>query len=310
MKQIRIATRGSKLAMIQAELVAGLLRNLQSDLEISFIAVTTKGDRDKSDFLHKSDARGVFTSEVEAALLDGRADVAVHSLKDLPTTGTPDLVIAAVPPRENPADVLAASEKVCSLSDLPVGAAIGTSSPRRIALLHHFRSDLKTVPLRGNVETRVRKVADGEIDAAVLAFAGLKRLGLTEKMSATLDPHEFLPAPGQGALAVQARAGDNELIELVSQINDKHTRIATEAERNVLHAMHGGCRIPLGTYARVIDDKLIIDAMIADLNGRTLIKRSSSATLDKAKSCAEKLAEELLTSGGREILSQVRETDY
>jgi hydroxymethylbilane synthase len=310
MKRIRIATRGSKLAMIQTELVAGLLRNLYSDLEISFITVTTKGDRDKSDFLHKSDARGVFTSEVEAALLDGRADVAVHSLKDLPTTGAPDLTITAVPPREIPADVLVASEKVCSLNDLPVGATVGTSSPRRIALLHHFRGDLKTVPLRGNVETRVRKVSTGEIDAAVLAFAGLKRLGLTDKISAILDPHEFLPAPGQGALAVQARSGDTEIIEPVSQIDDKHTRTATETERNVLHAMHGGCRIPLGTYARVIDDKLIIDAMIADLNGRTIIKRSSSATLENAKSCAEKLADELLTSGGREILSQIRKTGY
>jgi hydroxymethylbilane synthase len=228
----------------------------------------------------------------------------------LPTAGTPDLLIAAIPARENPADALVASKKLDSLSDLPAGATIGTSSPRRIALLHHFRSDLKIVPLRGNVETRVRKVANGEINAAILACAGLNRLGLEDRISVVLPPEEFLPAPGQGALAVQAHAEDTELIALVSKLDDKPTRIATEAERSVLAAMHGGCRIPLGAYARVIDDKLIIDAMIADLDGKTLIKRSRSAPTDEAQSCAQELAEELLSSGGREILNQIRTADY
>jgi len=311
MKKIRIATRSSRLAIIQAELVAGLLRNLAGDFEVSLITITTKGDRDKTDFLHKSEARGIFTSEVQAALLDDRADLAVHSLKDLPTVGTADLVIAAIPTRENPADALVASKKeVGSLSDLPVGATIGTSSPRRIALLRHFRSDLKIVPLRGNVETRVRKVTTGEIDAAILACAGLNRLGLADKISAVLAPEEFLPAPGQGALAVQARAEDTELIALVSQLDDKPTRIATEAERSVLAAMHGGCRIPLGAYARVVDGKLVIDAMIADLEGQILIRRLHSAVLNEAQSCAEQLAEELLSAGGREILQKIRLADY
>ncbi len=307
MKQIRIATRGSKLALVQAELVANLLRKLTNDFEVSLITVTTKGDRDRlvpqvTDFLHKSDARGVFTSEVENTLLDGRADLAVHSLKDLPTADTPDLLIAAIPARENPADALVASKKVGSLSDLPLGATIGTSSPRRIALLRHFRSDLNIVPLRGNVETRVHKVATGEIDAAVVACAGLNRLGLADKISAVLAPEDFLPAPGQGALAVQTHAENTEAIALVSRFDDRPTRIVTQAERCVLTAMHGGCRIPLGAYARVVDDKLVIDAMIADLDGKTLIRRSRSATLEEAQSCAEQLAEELLSAGGREIL--------
>jgi hydroxymethylbilane synthase len=310
MKQIRIATRGSRLAIIQAEIIAELLRNLTNDIKVALVTVTTKGDRDKTDFLHKSDARGVFTSEVEAALLDGRADLAVHSLKDLPTSGTPDLLIAAIPAREYPADALVASKKVGSLSDLHAGATIGTSSPRRIALLHHFRSDLKTVPLRGNVETRLRKVDSGEIDAAVVAYAGLNRLGLADKISAVLAPDEFLPAPGQGALAIQTHAENTEVIALVSQLDDKISRIISQAERNVLAAMHGGCRIPLGAYARVVDDKVVIDAMIADLDGKTLIKRSRSAALEEAKSCAEQLAEELLSAGGREILQRIRTTDY
>jgi len=310
MRQIRIATRGSKLAIIQAEFVAGLLRNITGDIEVSLVTVTTKGDRDRTNFLHKSDARGIFTSEVENALLDGRADLAVHSLKDLPTAGRPDLLIAAIPARENPADALIASKKVNSLNDLPAGATIGTSSPRRIALLRHLRSDLKIVPLRGNVETRVRKVATGEIDAAVVACAGLNRLGLSDKISAVLAPEEFLPAPGQGALAVQVRAGETELIALVSQLDDKLTRIAAEAERGVLRAMHGGCRIPLGAYARVVDDRLVIDAMIADLDGKTLIKRSRSAAVEEAQSCANQLAEELLSAGGHEILKRIRAVDY
>jgi hydroxymethylbilane synthase len=322
MKQVRIATRGSRLAIIQAEIIADSLRNLTDDIEVTLVTVTTKGDCDTlvpqvTDFLHKSDARGVFTSGVETALLEGRADLAVHSLKDLPTAGTPDLLIAAIPAREYPADALVTSKKVDSLKDLPTGAFIGTSSPRRIALLRHFRSDLKIVPLRGNVETRVRKVESGDIDAAVLAYAGLNRLGLADKISAVLAPDEFLPAPGQGALAIQAHANNTELITLVSQLDDKISRVAVQAERYVLAAMHGGCRIPLGAYARVADDKLTIDAMIADLDGKILIKRSRSSTLKPpyepstwAQSCAQELAEELLSSGGSDILNQIRKRTY
>jgi hydroxymethylbilane synthase len=316
MRQIRIATRGSKLAVIQAELVANLLRKVINTIEVSLVTVTTKGDRDGRDFLYKSDTRGIFTSEVEAALLDGRADLAVHSLKDLPTapprrTGdTADLVIAAIPARENPADALVAAKKVGSLNDLPAGATIGTSSPRRIAQLRHLKSNLEIVPLRGNIETRVRKVTAGEIDAAIVACAGLNRLGLADKISAVLAPEEFLPAPGQGALAVQARAGETELIALVSQLDDKLARIAAEAERSVLAAVHGGCRIPLGAYARVVDDRLVIDAIIADLEGKTLIKRSRSTAIGQVQSCAGELAEDLLSAGGREILQKIRTADY
>lgn len=306
MKTIKIASRGSKLALIQSNYVSKLLKNLCPDLEISIVEISTKGDRDKTDFLYKSQTVGFFTSEVENAILDARADVAVHSLKDLPTDITPGLVIAAIPKRESIADALVTSTRANSIMDLPTGATVGTSSLRRIAQLKHLRNDLKCVPLRGNVETRVRKVETGQIDAAVLACAGLNRLGLAEKISAILDPQQFLIAPGQGALAVQVRSDDTELIKLVSQLEDEQTRIATEAERDILASMHGGCSIPLGVYSQIDDDTITITAMISDIEGKKLIKLSKSAPINQSTDCAQKLAKELLEAGGEKILAQIR----
>ncbi len=306
MRHFRIASRASKLALVQANFIRDLLQNLSDDHEISIIEVSTKGDRDKSDFLYKSEPIGFFTSEVENALLDGKADIAVHSLKDLPTTSAPDLLVAATPKRESPADALVASGQVASIEDLPTGATVGTSSLRRIAQLKHRRDDLKCVPLRGNVETRIGKVLDGQIDAAVVACAGLNRLGLSDKISAILPPRDFIPAPAQGALAVQIRADDSELAELLARVDDKPTRIAVEAERTVLSAMQGGCSIPLGVYAHISGDDITIDAVISDLEGKKYIKQSKTDSLNNAIPCAEKLAEELLTAGGADILNQIR----
>ena len=306
MKPIRIASRASKLALAQTDIVRSSFEKLFPGIETSIVTISTKGDRDKSDFLYKSKSVGFFTSEVENAILDGRADLAVHSLKDLPTTAAPELVIAAIPKRDSVADALVASEQAASIDDLPAGATVGTSSIRRIAQLRHTRDDLKCVPLRGNVETRVRKVTTSQVDAVVVACAGLNRLGLADKISFCFDPKQFIPAPAQGALAVQIRAEDNKLAELVSQIDDKNSRIAVETERLVLQAMHGGCSIPLGVYARITGDHLTIDAMIADIDGKNLIKRSSSSLVSQSRDCAQKLAEELLEAGGREILDQIR----
>ena len=247
-----------------------------------------------------------FTSEIENTLLDGRADIAVHSLKDLPTTPTPALLVAAIPKRELPSDALVASGQVASISDLPTGATVGTSSLRRIAQLKQRRLDLKCVPLRGNVETRLGKVLNDQIDAIVVACAGLNRLGLTDKISAILSPRDFIPAPAQGALAVQIRADDSELAELLSRLDDELTRIAVEAERTVLAAMQGGCSIPLGVYAHILGDDITIDAVISDLEGKKYIKRSKTDSLNNAIVCAEKLAQELLTAGGSDILNQLR----
>jgi hydroxymethylbilane synthase len=306
MKPIRIASRASKLALAQVDIVSQSLSKLAAGLEISIVKISTKGDRDKSDFLYKSESIGFFTSEVENAILNGEADLAVHSLKDLPTAYTPGLVVAAIPKRESVADALIASGKAASIADLPAGATVGTSSLRRIAQIHHIRTDLKCVPLRGNVETRVSKVVSGGIDAAILAFAGLNRLGLTDRISAVLDPQQFLTAPGQGALAIQVRADDTELVELVSRMNDETTRITVEAERTVLAAMHGGCSIPLGVYSQINGSSITIDAMISDIEGNKYIRRTKTGLTVEARACAEKLAAELLAAGGQEILDKIR----
>lgn len=306
MKTVRIASRGSKLALAQSNYIRGLIENLDRGVEVSIVEVSTKGDRDRSDFLHKSDSVGYFTSEVENALLDGRADLAVHSLKDLPTAYTGGLLVAAIPKRQSVADCLVARDRAASLADLPAGATVGTSSVRRIAQVQHLRSDLKCVPLRGNVETRLSKVASGVVDAAIVACAGLNRLGLAKKISGILPAREFLPAPAQGALAVQIRDDDSELAKLVSKLDDRDSRITAETERHILASMHGGCSIPLGVYSEIDAGNISIDAMISDLEGTKYIKRSMTAPLDQALSCAERLAQELLAAGGQEILDRIR----
>jgi hydroxymethylbilane synthase len=306
MKPIKIASRASKLALAQAGIVKKSLEDQLPGIEISIVKITTRGDRDRSDFLYKVESIGFFTSEVENAVLDGQADLAVHSLKDLPTASNPKLVVAAIPKRESVADALVASIQVESIADLPTGSTIGTSSLRRIATLKHIRKDLNTVPLRGNVETRVSKVTDGKIDAIIIACAGLNRLGLTDKVSVVLSPEEFLTAPGQGALAIQVRANDKELIDLVSKLDDKSTRIATQAERHILEAMHGGCSIPLGVYSHISGDTITIDAMISDIEAENYIRLSQAGNIEESKTCADKLAQKLLNAGGKQILTKIR----
>ena len=306
MRAIRIASRSSKLALTQTHLIKDALLAISSDLTISIVEISTHGDRDKSDFLYKSQVQGLFTSEVENALLDGRADIAVHSLKDLPTSGSPELTVGAIPKRQAAADALVTLQSVNGLDDLLQGAKVGTSSLRRIAQLKHARPDLNCVPLRGNVETRVSKVQSGDIDVAVIACAGLNRLGMGDRIAAALPPEQFLPAPGQGALAVQMRVADTELAPLIAQLNDTEAQTTANAERMVLAAMHGGCSIPLGVHARIQDASLTIEAMISDIEGKTYIRRSQTCDLNQAQTCATNLAHEMLDAGGRQILDQIR----
>ena len=308
MRQIRIASRGSKLALMQTNLVRKLLENISPNLKCSIIQITTKGDRDKSDFLYQAGSVGFFTSEVENALLDGRADLAVHSLKDMPTLSREGLVIAAIPKRESPADVLVAREKITSIKDLSSGITIGTSSLRRIAQLKLIRDDIKCVPLRGNVETRIKKVNAGQVDAIIIACAGLNRLGLSDQISVILPPKEFIPAPAQGALAIQIRSEDKELAELVSQIDDKNSRIAVETERCVLEALHGGCSLPLGVYSEIQGTTITTHAILCDLDGKNYVRRTITSPIDQSKISAKNLAMQLLANGGENILSKIRNT--
>ena len=306
MRQIRIASRASKLALIQTDIVRKLLESLSPDIQCSIVRITTKGDLNKSDFLYQAESKGLFTSEVENALLDNKADLAVHSLKDLPTAPREGLVVAAIPKRESPEDALVAREKVSSIEDLPSGITVGTSSLRRIAQLKLRRADIECIPLRGNVETRIRKVMESRVDAVIVACAGLNRLGLSDKISAVLPPTEFIPAPAQGALAVQIRTDDKELVELVTQIDDKNSRIAVETERCVLETLHGGCSIPLGVFSEVRDSTITTNAILCDPDGKNFIKHSVTSSIDKAKADAVKLARQLLAEGGAEILAKIR----
>jgi hydroxymethylbilane synthase len=294
MKRLRIASRPSRLALAQASLVADLLCRANSGLEIDIVEITTRGDRDNRDFLQKAPTVGFFTSEVEAALVERRADVAVHSLKDLPTTLNPALKIAAIPLREEACDVVVASGPVGSLADLPHGARVGTSSLRRMAQLLRARPDINILPIRGNVETRIAKMDRGDFGAVILAAAGLNRLNLAGRISFRLPANEFLVAPGQGALAVQTRADAPETIRMVQRIDHTPTRMAVEAEREVLSALHGGCSIPLGVYSQITDGELLLSAVLASPDGKEMVRVSLKGHLADATSMARRIADELL----------------
>ena len=246
--RVRIATRRSPLARAQAGLVADLLVDANPGLRIEFELVETTGDRDRSRAIEALGERGVFTRGVQAALVDGRADVAVHSYKDLPTAPLAGLRIAAVPVRADPRDALVSHSGV-DLAELAEGAAVGTGSARRSAQVLAVRPDLNVQPLRGNVGTRVGRVQAGELDAAVLALAGLERAGLAGAIAAILEPPEFLPAPAQGALAVEVRADRPDVERLVERIDDAASRAAVTAERAFLRALRGGCNAPVGALA-------------------------------------------------------------
>jgi hydroxymethylbilane synthase len=245
---VRIATRGSDLALWQANTVAGLLREAVPGADVSVRTFTTRGDRETAPRLSDIGGEGLFTAEVDRALLDREADIAVHSLKDLPIETPEGLLIMAVPSRGPVEDALVTREGV-SLADLANGAVVGTSSPRRAAFLRSVRPDLQIVNLRGNLATRLDRVASGDLDGTVLARAGLERLGLGNRISEILGPPQLLPAPGQGALAVVARADDDALRDAVTALDDGSTRLAVQTERAVLAGLGGGCSVPLGVLA-------------------------------------------------------------
>ena len=305
MKEIKIATRASKLAMAQANLVKDYLSALAPDTSISIVKISTKGDRDKSDFLN--DSVGFFTSEVENALLNREGDIAVHSLKDLPTTITKGLVVSAIPQRESVCDVIVGPNKLSSIHDLPPNARVGTSSLRRMTQLKLLRPDLDCRPLRGNIETRIRKVQDGQIDAIVIAEAGLNRLGLPDHISLILPPTDFIPAPGQGALAIQTRQDDTEICRLVSNLDDADSRLTAETERRILAGLHGGCSIPLGVYSYIENETIHIHAILCNLAITKQVKKTISCPVDQATQAADAITRQILDEGGREILEELRQ---
>lgn len=308
MRRLRIGTRGSELARWQAEYVRRRLLEAHPGLQIDLEVISTRGDRVWNRPLSQMSGIGIFTKEIEYALLDGSADVAVHSMKDLPTVNPDALAIAAVPERADPADCLVAPAGQ-RLEDLPDGATVLTSSLRRKAQVLRRRPDVQVRPVRGNVPTRVRKVEEGEADAMVLARAGLVRLGLEGKMSQRFDPaSEFVPACGQGALAVQVRADDAKVRQICRAIDDFQSHAAVAGERAFLAALGGGCRLPLGGFGRFQDGRLVLKGLVTDLRGEEVLEHEFSSEvedLDAAAALGEEMAAAMRKDGADRILAEV-----
>ena len=281
------------MAMAQSAHVAGLL-TARTGCEVELVGLSTTGDVSRAE-LTQIGGTGVFVSTLRERLLDGSVDFAVHSLKDLPTWSESGLVLAAVPPRDDPRDALAARNGA-KLADLPPGARIGTGSPRRAAQLLMIRPDLRPVPIRGNAGTRLSRVSSGEVDAVVLAHAGLARIGRLDVVSQVFEPEEMMPAPGQGALAVECLASRADLAELLGQIDDPASRAATEAERSLLAALQAGCTAPVGAYAAGTD-ALRLDAIVAAADGGEALRASAAGPVSEAGRIGRQVAAELLRRG-------------
>ena len=313
-KKLIVGTRSSQLALWQADFVIGELRKRYPDLATEKQLMTTKGAKILNAPLAKIGGKGLFTKELETAMLAGEIDIAVHSLKDMPVVVPEGLVITAVTERADAGDALV-SQRYGSFGALPEGAKVGTSSLRRRAQLLHARPDLQIVDLRGNVNTRLRKLEEENFDGIILACAGLKRLGFGGRIRQVLPQSLCLPAVGQGALAIESRIDDRETRELLSFLDDGITRACTAAERGFLATVEGGCQVPVGVYAQPVDNADIledahtgkaeairVEAVIASLDGRKLFRDSVEGAADEAENLGISLANKLLDMGGREIL--------
>jgi len=307
MRVLTAATRRGELAIAQTQAVIAALRAKHPEVEIRIREITTTGDKDRRTALWDLKDTGFFTSQLEDALLVGEADFAVHSLKDLPTQERAGLVVTAIYDRQWPEDCLLAKRPVNSVDELPASAKVGTSSLRRAAQLRHLRPGLQLVPLRGNVQTRIRKLQTTDLDAIILARAGLERLGLAQKISLVFDPRQFIPAPAQGALAIQTRRDDEETVGIVRSIEDESARALVLAERQVLVTMKCGCHAPVGAYAECEDGTVSIHAFIADIEGRNVIRKQVTGPVAQAVQLGKEVAQELLNAGGREILRELEE---
>lgn len=303
---IRIGTRASELALRQARQVQEALAT--RDVKSELITFKTAGDKRIDEPLSAIGAKGLFTKELEHALRSKKVECCVHSLKDLPTESPPGVVIAAILEREDPRDALVVNDSlgVGTIDELPRGSRVGTSSLRRRALLLARRSDLEVVDLRGNVPTRLRKVDDGQVHAAILAIAGLNRLGVHQRVDEVLDPPEWLPAAGQGAIAVQAREDDTRMRELLAPLDHAPTGIAVRAERACLAEMEGGCQVPIGALARTEPDGLVLHAFISDPRGAHLIRGHAIIDVENPEGGGHRVAYDILSRGGRYVLERLR----
>lgn len=306
-QKLVVGTRSSQLALWQADFVIGELAKKYPELVVEKRLMTTKGDKILNAPLAKIGGKGLFTKELETAMLEGEIDIAVHSLKDMPVVVPEGLVITAITQRADPGDAFVSS-KYESFQQLPAGAKVGTSSLRRKAQLLHARPDLQIEDLRGNVNTRLRKMEKENFDGIILACAGLKRLGFGDKIRQVLPRTMCLPAVGQGALAIECRQADKETRELLEFLNDRCTRLCTEAERGFLATVEGGCQVPVGVHAVSAEAGIRVEAVIASLDGSTLLRDALEAEVknaQEARAVGVNLAEKLLARGGREILRSI-----
>ena len=303
MSTLRIGTRASVLATTQTGHIADQLRALGADVEI--VHVSTEGDRSSAP-LASLGGQGVFVAALREALAAGEVDIAVHSLKDLPTYADERLTLAAIPVREDPRDVLVARDGL-TLGELPHGARVGTGSPRREAQLNALGLGVEVVPIRGNVDTRIGKVTSGELDAILLARAGLSRLGRADEATEIIDPLQMLPAPGQGALACECRVDDDATARLLAQLDDRDTRAAVTAERSLLATLEAGCSAPVGALAEIAwgddGDELWLRAVVSDPSGTPSIRLSATGLPDEAAAVGERLAAEMLAEGADTLMS-------
>lgn len=303
MDRLVIATRGSKLALAQARWVADRLGQLNPGLSAELKIIKTKGDKILDVALAKVGGKGLFVKEIEDALLSGQAHLAVHSLKDMPADLPDGLTIAAIPKREDPRDVFIGRNGV-KFADLPENARIGTSSLRRQAQLLAAKAGLEITPIRGNVETRLRKMNEQGLDGVVLAAAGLTRLGLGNAGGELLPMEVMLPAVGQGALAIEARRDDQQTRTLIERLSDSDTEAAAAAERAFLARLQGGCQVPIAGYAQVEGEEVVLSALVAGLDGGRVIRGQGRARREQAGAMGRQVAEKILADGGREILAQ------
>ncbi len=302
--KISIGTRGSRLALRQVELAVALLNAREPELEVDVVEVKTQGDRDQTTPLTTIGGQGVFVKELEARVLSGDVDLAVHSLKDVPAEIARGLTLAAYLERADPRDALV-TKGGKTLAELPSGARIGTASRRRAVQLHALRPDIETAEIRGNVDTRIRKVDEGDYDAAVLAQAGLERIGMAGRISQVFEVDELIPAVGQGAIVLEARSDDDDLLELLASIDDTNTRLACEAERAFMAKLGGGCRLPFGAHAIVADGSLTIRGFVANDDGSQRFQGELVVPIDRASNVGTTLAERLLAGGAAGLMPAV-----
>ncbi|MFQ5713066.1 MAG: hydroxymethylbilane synthase [Candidatus Scalinduaceae bacterium] len=305
-KKIVIGSRGSKLALIQANWVKSQLEESNPDIKFSIEKFKTKGDKLTDAPLSRLGGTGLFTKELENALLDNKVDLIVHSAKDVPTVIPEGLLLGAFPEREDPHDVLISKNNQC-LKDLPQNAVIGTSSLRRRAQILAFRQDLKVVDLRGNLDTRLKKLDSGDLDAIVVARAGLLRFSLSENASEIIPYDIMLPAVGQGALCIEIRDNDDEVKEVISILNHHETMCEVKTERVLLAKLQGGCQVPIGAHAEIVfPANLKLEAVVCSLNGTTIIRDSIEGKIDDFADIGYELAYKLLRMGGDTILEEIR----